>query len=189
MSACKGQKQTPTPCDLWSFTASKINVIVWGLVGHGLRTPLSVEEEEVKSLPCKVKAINQQHPQTLALFSWPQLIWDGPTQSGKVCRGLTSPHFGLLREIKAVASTLSCFSRNVPSYSSTTMKPHSAGVTTAWLWSKRVQILDWCIYGKEVSSVPKGLLSVVKGQGDVTHDPVLMFWKVLQASTNKVDQF
>ena len=38
-------------------------------------------------------------------FSGPELIWDGLTQSGKVCCGLTSPHFRLFSLIMDVVSS------------------------------------------------------------------------------------
>lgn len=54
------------------------------------RKPSSVNtvlhlQAQVKTLPCKAKAIYQQHPETPPASLGPELIWDG-----NVCRGLTN---------------------------------------------------------------------------------------------------
>ena len=60
---------------------------------HSLSLPLQMQ---VKTLPYKVTAIYQQHPKTLLTTLGPN---SELTQSGKVCCGLTSPHFKLFSEI------------------------------------------------------------------------------------------
>ena len=108
ISACKQQGQKPTlnARDLWSLRQHCIKNQHHSatLAQEHFGKPLSVNTV----YKCQLKLYNAKRKpyiNNIQKCHRPELIWDGLRQSGKVCCGLTSPHFKLFLEIMDMVSS------------------------------------------------------------------------------------